>query len=105
MGNSDRLPLCCWRTILRRGVAMLIASWFLAAQMVVGLEPTPRPKLTATDIERGRTLFQGQGGFFRGGGGDGGRGANLARPTLRRAPTDEALFRVINRGVPSTGMP
>jgi putative heme-binding domain-containing protein len=84
---------------------MLIASWFLAAQMVVGLEPTPRPKLTAADIERGRTLFQAQCAFCHGAGGDGGRGANLARPTLRRAPTDEALFRIVNRGIPSTGMP
>jgi len=37
--------------------------------------------------------------------GAGGRGANLARPVLRRAPTDEALFRVVNRGIPGTGMP
>ena len=84
---------------------MLIASWFLAAQMVVGLEPTPRPKLTAADIERGRTLFQAQCAFCHGAGGDGGRGANLARPTLRRAPTDDALFRVVNRGIAGTGMP
>jgi putative heme-binding domain-containing protein len=84
---------------------MLIASWFLAAQMVVGLEPTQRPKLTAADVERGRTLFQAQCAFCHGAAGDGGRGANLARPTLRRAPTDEALFRIVNRGIPSTGMP
>src|SRR5215467_4989888 len=29
----------------------------------------------------------------------------LARTALRRAPTDEALFRVVNRGISGTGMP
>jgi cytochrome c oxidase cbb3-type subunit III len=81
------------------------ASLFLALQMVVGLAPTPRPKLTPQDLERGRALFQEQCAYCHGSNGDGGRGANLARPTLRRAPTDEALFRVINRGIPGTGMP
>jgi cytochrome c oxidase cbb3-type subunit 3 len=83
----------------------VLVAWLLAVQMVVGLSPTQRPKLTANDIERGRTLFQAQCAFCHGAGGDGGRGANLARPMLRRAPTDEALFRVINRGIPNTGMP
>jgi putative heme-binding domain-containing protein len=83
----------------------MLIVWFLAAQIVVGREPTQRPNLTANDIERGRTLFQAQCAFCHGAGGDGGRGANLARPTLRRAPTDEALVRVINRGIPNTGMP
>lgn len=57
------------------------------------------------DVERGRALFQAQCAYCHGSEGDGGRGANLARPTLRHAKDDEALFRVINRGIPGTGMP
>ena len=84
---------------------MWTASWFLALQMTVALDPTARPKVTAQEVARGRTLFQAQCAYCHGADGDGGRGANLARPALRRAPTDEALFRVVNRGIPGTGMP
>ena len=84
---------------------MWTTSWLLALQMTVALEPTPRPKVTAQEIARGRTLFEAQCAYCHGADGDGGRGANLARPTLRRAATDEALFRVVNRGIPGTGMP
>lgn len=84
---------------------MSTASWLLVLQMTVAVEPTARPKVTAQEIARGRTLFQAQCAYCHGADGDGGRGANLARPTLRRAPTDEALFRVVNRGISGTGMP
>jgi cytochrome c oxidase cbb3-type subunit III len=85
---------------------MWTTSWLLLAlQMTVALEPTPRPKVTAQEIAGGRALFQAQCAYCHGADGDGGRGANLARPTLRRAPTDEALFRIVNRGIPGTGMP
>src|SRR5438093_8210944 len=81
------------------------ASWVLAVQMTVALEPTARPKVTAQEVARGKTLFEAQCAYCHGADGDGGRGANLARAALRRAPTDEALFRVVNRGIPGTGMP
>ncbi len=84
---------------------MWTTSWLLALQMTVALEPTPRPKVTAQEIARGRALFEAQCAYCHGADGDGGRGAHLARPTLRRAATDEALFRVVNRGIPGTGMP
>jgi len=84
---------------------MPAAFWFLALQMVVGVDPTARPKVTAQEIERGRALFQAQCAYCHGEDGAGGRGANLARPVLRRASTDEMLFRVVNRGIPGTGMP
>jgi len=84
---------------------METASWLLALQMTVALEPTARPKVTAQEVARGRTLFEAQCAYCHGADGDGGRGANLARAALRRARTDEALFRVVNRGLPGTGMP
>ncbi len=84
---------------------MWTAWWLLALQMTVPLEPSARPKVTAQEVARGRTLFQAQCAYCHGADGDGGRGANLARPTLRRAPTDEALFRIVNRGIAGTGMP
>jgi putative heme-binding domain-containing protein len=84
---------------------MLAAAWFLAIQMVVGADPTGRPKVTAREIEAGRALFQAQCAYCHGVDGAGGRGANLARPVLRRASTDDMLFRVVNRGIAGTGMP
>lgn len=79
--------------------------WLLTLQMTVALEPTARPKITPQEIARGKTLFEAQCAYCHGADGDGGRGANLARPVLRRAPTDEALFRIVNRGIQGTGMP
>ena len=84
---------------------MWTALWLLALQITVSREPTARPKVTAQEVARGRALFEAQCAYCHGTGGDGGRGANLARPALRRAPTDEALFRIVNRGIPGTGMP
>jgi cytochrome c oxidase cbb3-type subunit III len=81
------------------------ASFLLAVQMTVALEPTARPEVTAQEIARGGTLFEAQCAYCHGADGAGGRGANLARPALRHAPTDEALFRVVNRGIPGTDMP
>jgi cytochrome c oxidase cbb3-type subunit III len=77
----------------------------LALQMTVPVAPTARPKVTPQEISRGRLLFAAQCAYCHGDRGDGGRGANLARPALRRAPTDDALFRIINRGISGTDMP
>ena len=84
---------------------MWTALWLLALQTTAPPAPAARPQVTAQEIARGRALFEAQCAYCHGAGGDGGRGANLARPALRHAPTDEALFRVVNRGIPGTGMP
>ena len=94
---------------LRSGQALRLcsgqASWLLALQVTVALEPPARPEVTAQEIARGRTLFETQCAYCHGADGDGGRGANLARASLRHASTDEALFRIVNRGIPGTDMP
>jgi len=89
-----------WTALRRRSGQ---ASWLLALQMTV--EPAARPPVTAQEVARGRTLFETQCAYCHGADGAGGRGANLARASLRHASTDEALFRVVNRGIPGTDMP
>ncbi len=53
----------------------------------------------------GQSLYLSQCAVCHGEHGEGGRGPSLARPTLRSAPDDEALFQVIRRGLPNSGMP
>lgn len=56
-------------------------------------------------LEEGRQLFESQCGSCHGPLGNGGKGANLAQPQLRRATDDEALQNIIRRGIPGTEMP
>src|SRR5512134_2089468 len=63
------------------------------------------PSLTADDLAKGERLFAGHCAGCHGPKGDGGKGANLARAKLPRAPDDAALFRVIQNGVSGTEMP
>ncbi len=53
----------------------------------------------------GASLYLSQCAVCHGERGEGGRGPSLARPTLRNAPDDKALFAVIRRGIPNSGMP
>ena len=84
---------------------MWTASWLLALQMTVARRAHGTPEGHRAGGRARAALFEAQCAYCHGADGDGGRGANLARPALRRAPTDEALFRVVNRGIPGTGMP
>jgi cytochrome c oxidase cbb3-type subunit 3 len=56
-------------------------------------------------LAEGRRLFESQCGSCHGPLGNGGKGANLAQPRLRRATNDEALQNIIRRGIPGTEMP
>ncbi len=60
---------------------------------------------SAEDLAAGGRLFRTQCAHCHGLRGDGGKGANLAVPRLRHAADDEALLRVIERGIPGTLMP
>ncbi len=59
----------------------------------------------STEMEQGRRLFESRCGSCHGPLGNGGRGANLAQPQLRRATDDRALLNIIRRGIPGTEMP
>jgi len=67
--------------------------------------PAPRPPTTPEDLLAGERTFRTQCAYCHGPRGDGGRGANLARPKLLHAPDDQALFHVIEDGIPETEMP
>ena len=57
------------------------------------------------DLVQGKALYESQCGSCHGPMGNGGKGANLAQPQLRRASTDEALVNIVRRGIRGTEMP
>ena len=65
----------------------------------------PVATLTPAELAHGKRLFEGHCSRCHGMRGTGGDGPNLARPRLRHAPDDQALFGVIQNGIPGTGMP
>ena len=67
------------------------------------LAPSPAP--AADDLALGKRLFESQCALCHGIDGKGGRGPSLARPRLDRAPDDDALRKVISRGITDTEMP
>ena len=67
--------------------------------------PKNNPFTGESDIQRGGHLFAANCSPCHGPKGNGGRGANLARPKLPRAPDDRALFLIIRDGIPNTEMP
>jgi putative heme-binding domain-containing protein len=67
--------------------------------------PKINPFQSASDIARGKQIFGGHCAPCHGPEGEGGKGANLALPTLSRAADDAALFKTIQNGIPGTEMP
>src|SRR5262249_52540950 len=63
------------------------------------------PYTAAADLEQGKKLYAGRCAGCHGPAGNGGKGANLAVPSLPRAQTDIALYKTIRYGVPETEMP
>src|SRR5437764_11919551 len=80
------------------GTLWLLCASALSAQRPTTI-PSPQPAtLSPQDVARGKQLFEAQCAPCHGITGTGGPGANLARPTLKHAADDTALFA-------STGMP
>lgn len=89
---------------MRWGVAAGGAIGVALVALVVLSAPTVVTAQTA-EMEQGKRLYESQCGSCHGPLGNGGRGANLAQPRLRRASDDQALFNIIRRGIPGTEMP
>jgi putative heme-binding domain-containing protein len=78
----------------------------LAQTQAQDLPATDRnPYTSAADLEQGKKLFGGRCAGCHGPRGNGGKGANLAVPSLPRAQTEIALYRTIRYGLPETEMP
>lgn len=79
---------------------------FLLFQLQQPLDiPAKNPYSSPADIEQGRRLYMGRCAGCHGPAGDGGKGANLAVPSLPRAAEDRSLYRIIRLGIPDTEMP
>jgi cytochrome c oxidase cbb3-type subunit 3 len=91
-----------WLIILLLACALPLAAQDPSEEEKIRKE---NPYTTAADIERGRHLFMGHCAPCHGPSGDGGRGANLARPKLPRAVDDQALFKLLKSGIDGTEMP
>jgi putative heme-binding domain-containing protein len=93
-----------------RLVGMVVSFALAATAQLVPFDPEyviPKvnPHATPADVKTGQQLFMGQCARCHGSKGEGGRGAVLARPRLRHAPDDQALFLVIRDGIKGTEMP
>ena len=67
--------------------------------------PKENPYQSEADVVKGKRLFLGHCAPCHGPEGNGGKGANLARPTLPRAADDVTLYKLIRDGLPGTEMP
>lgn len=61
--------------------------------------------LSASDVAQGKRLFVGHCAYCHAMGGTGDRGPSLTRPDLRRAPDNQALFKLIKDGIDGSEMP
>jgi len=66
---------------------------------------TSNPYTAGADLEQGKRLYGGRCAGCHGPAGNGGKGANLATPSLSRAQTDIGLYTVIRYGLLETEMP
>src|SRR4051794_3404539 len=86
---------------------MLLAALLLFQHVILPDLPKvdKNPFTSQEDIAQGRRLYAGRCAGCHGPNGDGGKGANLAIPSLPRGATDLGLYRVIRYGLPETEMP
>ena len=82
-------------------------DWRAAALGAIGvvLGASPAAVTQTPEPGQGRQLYESLCGSCHGPQGNGGRGANLAKPRLRRATDDRTLSNIIRRGIRGTEMP
>src|SRR5262249_39828239 len=78
---------------------------FVPAQILDLPVVTKNPYTAEADLEQGKKLYSGRCAGCHGPAGNGGKGANLAVPSLPRGQTDIALYKVIRYGLAETEMP
>ena len=83
----------------RNALALLLLLLFFVA----AAQPTRSPK--PDELAQGKKLYNNQCALCHGIEGTGGRGPALNQPKLRHAPTQAALIKVIQEGIPGTEMP
>ena len=94
-----------WRWIPIAALLLLAALPLTAQVDPEYVIPKTNPNTPPADLARGEQLFKGQCAGCHGPKGEGGRGAVLAQPRLRRATDDESLFRTIRDGIRGAEMP
>jgi len=87
-----------------------VAPWLMLlfypqAQVLDLPAVTHNPYTAQSDLEQGKKLYGGRCAGCHGPSGNGGKGANLAVPSLPRAQSDIGLYKVIRYGLPDTEMP
>lgn len=84
-----------------------VLLWLLfQASPTLDLPRVEQNPFTSPDhLALGQKLYNGRCAGCHGLTGDGGKGANLAVPSLPRARTDLALYRIVRYGIPETEMP
>src|SRR5262245_52835685 len=83
------------------------ASLRVAAALVIVTSlagAAPARAAQASDLDRGKSLFDNECAHCHGVGGAGSMGPPLNRAVLRSAPDDQALRRIITEGIPERGM-
>jgi cytochrome c oxidase cbb3-type subunit 3 len=88
-----------------RAILFLFLLPLLAPAADEKIIPKTNPFQSTSDLARGKQLFLGHCAPCHGPEGNGGKGANLAQPTLPRGADDPSLFRTIQDGIPGTEMP
>lgn len=87
-------------------IVTFAALLLLQQRALLDLPVVDKNPLTGpSDIEFGKKLYNGRCAGCHGPTGDGGKGTNLATPSLPRAGNDLALYRIIRYGLTDTEMP
>jgi cytochrome c oxidase cbb3-type subunit III len=83
----------------------LIMGWSLSAQHTAPVREVVTTPSSSASLVQGERLFMTHCAPCHGFRGEGGRGPSLAVALLPRAPDDDALLRIIRRGIAGTEMP
>ncbi len=89
---------------MKRNCAVLALSLSLLCVWAAA-QPTRNATRKPNELALGKKLYNNQCALCHGIGGAGGRGPALNQPKLTHAPTQAALLKVIQEGIPGTEMP